>query len=226
MGRIQLFHATLDGARELEEGPFRDEKELQKLLERHLRDLLGIDYLDSQHFTGRQHRRFTDTLGLDGQQRPVVIEFKHGQGGGAISQGLDYLYWLEDHKGDFRDWCEKIWAQNGRAISTLRTRGYFALLESSNGKMSSMQRPILVKLNCFVSGVLASRPFSWIGYLVGKMCQNLCLRPSHPLNRSNFPKNQISASFRTGERSSQIQDYTNCLWIYANSCTQLEMMFW
>lgn len=85
MGRLQLFHATLDGARELEETPFRDEKELQNLFERHLRDLTGIDFLNSEHFTGRRHNRITDTLGLDDQQCPVVIEYKHGKGGAAIS---------------------------------------------------------------------------------------------------------------------------------------------
>ena len=101
MGGIQLFHATLDGARELEETPFRNEKELQSLVERHLCDLTGIDFLDSEHSTGSRHKRRADTLGLDGQQRPVVIEYKLGQGGAAISQGLDYLYWLGGSQGGF-----------------------------------------------------------------------------------------------------------------------------
>ena len=117
MSRIQLFHATLDGARELEETPFRNEKELQNLLERHLRDLTGIDFLDSEHSTGSRHKRRADTLGLDNKQRPVVIEYKLGQGGAAISQGLDYLYWLEDHKGDFRELVrEKLGNERSRNI--------------------------------------------------------------------------------------------------------------
>ena len=103
MSDIQIFHATLDGARELAETPFRDEKELQNLVERHLRDLTGIDLVATEHRTGSRHKRRADTLGLDGNQRPVVIEYKLGHGGGAISQGLDYLFWLEDHKGDFRE---------------------------------------------------------------------------------------------------------------------------
>ena len=109
MGKLQLFHATLDGARELKATPFRDEDELRILFDRYLSDLTGIDFLDSEHFTGRRHRRFTDTLGLDSKQRPVVIEYKHGQGGAAITQGLDYLDWLSDHKGDFRELVRKIW---------------------------------------------------------------------------------------------------------------------
>ncbi len=103
MGRVQIFHATLDGARELGETPFRNEKELQGLVETHLHNLTGIDFVATEHRTGSRHKRRADTLGLDSQQRPVVIEYKLGHGGAAISQGLDYLYWLEDHKGDFRE---------------------------------------------------------------------------------------------------------------------------
>lgn len=116
MGAIQLFHATLDGARELEETPFRNEKELQRLFDRHLHDLTGIAFVDSEHYTGSRHKRRADTLGLDDKQRPVVIEYKLGPGGAAISQGLDYLDWLKDHKGDFRELVRE-------ELGTERTRG-------------------------------------------------------------------------------------------------------
>ena len=103
MGAIQLFHATLDGARELELKRFQNEKELHRLFERHLHDLTDITFVASEHYTGSRHKRRADTLGLDDQKRPVVIEYKLRQGGAAISQGLDYLDWLKDHKGDFRE---------------------------------------------------------------------------------------------------------------------------
>lgn len=103
MGEVQIFHATQDGARELEETPFRSEKELQSLVERHLHNLTGIDFVATEHRTGSRHKRRADTLGIDSNQCPVVIEYKLGHGGAAISQGLDYLFWLEDHKGDFRE---------------------------------------------------------------------------------------------------------------------------
>ncbi|MDD9955488.1 MAG: hypothetical protein OXP68_04645 [Anaerolineaceae bacterium] len=103
MSEIQIFHATQDGARELEATPFRNEKELQGLFERHLRDLTGIDFVATEHRTGSRHKRRADTLGLDGKQRPVVIEYKLGHGGATISQGLDYLAWLMDHRGDYRE---------------------------------------------------------------------------------------------------------------------------
>ena len=123
MSNVQIFHATLDGARELEETPFRDEKELQNLVERHLHDLTGIDFVKSEHRTGSRHKRRADTLGLDSKQRPVVIEYKLGQGGAAISQGLDYLYWLEDHKGDFRELVrDSLGSERSRNIDFKDTR--------------------------------------------------------------------------------------------------------
>ncbi|MCY3944768.1 MAG: hypothetical protein OXF44_00605 [Anaerolineaceae bacterium] len=123
MSEIQIFHATLDGARELEATPFRNEKELQGLVERHLPDLTGIDFVATEHRTGSRHKRRADTLGLDSQQRPVVIEYKLGHGGPAISQGLDYLYWLEDHKGDFRELVRgSLGADRARNIDFKNTR--------------------------------------------------------------------------------------------------------
>ena len=117
MGAIQLFHATLDGARELKETPFQNEKVLKQLFDRHLHDLTGISSVDSEHYTGSRHKRRADTLGLDDKQRPVVIEYKLGQGGAAISQGLDYLDWLTDHKGDFRELVrEKLGSERTRNI--------------------------------------------------------------------------------------------------------------
>ncbi len=117
MGAIQLFHATLDGARELKVKRFQNEKELHRLFERHLHDLTDIAFVTSEHYTGGRHKRRADTLGIDDKQCPVVIEYKLGQGGAAISQGLDYLDWLMDHKGDFRELVrEKLGSERTRNI--------------------------------------------------------------------------------------------------------------
>ena len=49
---------------------------------------------------GRQGR--IDTLGLDRYGAPVVIEYKRRRSGNLISQGLFYLDWLDEHRGEFR----------------------------------------------------------------------------------------------------------------------------
>ncbi len=94
MGEIQLFHATLDGAREQEATPFRREKDLQGFIERHLLDLFGIDILDTEHSTGPHVKQRIDTLGIDNKGRPVVIEYKLRGDRNIINQGLRYLDWL------------------------------------------------------------------------------------------------------------------------------------
>lgn len=94
MGAIQLFHATLDGARELEETPFRLEKDLRDFIEKHLHDLFRIKFLATEFSTGRYDKQRIDTLGIDNKGRPVVIEYKLLGDKNIISQGLGYLDWL------------------------------------------------------------------------------------------------------------------------------------
>lgn len=94
MGAIQLFHATLDGARELEEKPFHREKDLQGFIEKHLSDLFGIDFLETEYSTGAHDKQRIDTLGIDNKGRPVVIEYKLRGDRNIINQGLGYLDWL------------------------------------------------------------------------------------------------------------------------------------
>ena len=52
------------------------EKSLQQLLERHLETFLGIRFLASEYSTGKKHARRIDTLGIDENNSPVIIEYK------------------------------------------------------------------------------------------------------------------------------------------------------
>ena len=104
MGDIRFFHEIYGNVHELPDGGgFRYERGLQEFFEKHLRTLTGVDFLDSEYSTGQRHSRRIDTLGIDGAGRPVVIEYKRRQDENVINQGLDYLAWLEDHQGEFRE---------------------------------------------------------------------------------------------------------------------------
>lgn len=78
---------------------FRNEKELQKLFEKNLTEIFGIRFLASEFTT--THGGRIDTLGLDEDGSPVIIEYKENEKDNVINQGLFYLDWLVDHKGDF-----------------------------------------------------------------------------------------------------------------------------
>lgn len=77
------------------------EKPLQTLIEKNLLELLGIRFLKTEHSTGKTHAGRIDTLGIDENDSPVIIEYKRFAGENVINQGLFYLNWLLDHRAEF-----------------------------------------------------------------------------------------------------------------------------
>lgn len=80
---------------------FKSERELQSLFEANLETLLGVRFIASEFTTGDRQRGRIDTLGLDQDGYPTIIEYKKTSKENVINQGLFYLDWLVDHKGDF-----------------------------------------------------------------------------------------------------------------------------
>lgn len=76
----------------------RLEKDVQKLFEGNLDEILNIHFLASEYSTNTGR---IDTLGLDNNGAPVIIEYKKSQNENVINQGLSYLKWLLDHKDAF-----------------------------------------------------------------------------------------------------------------------------
>jgi len=80
---------------------FSLEKELQRLCEANLPQLFGVRFIASEFSTGGRQPGRIDTLGLDQDGSPTITEYKRSQKDNVINQGLFYLDWLVDHKGDF-----------------------------------------------------------------------------------------------------------------------------
>jgi hypothetical protein len=87
---------------------FNKERDLQKLFESNLETLLGVRFIGSEFTTGDRQRGRIDSLGLDQGGYPTIIEFKRSSKENIINQGLFYLDWLVDHKGDFTLAAQKI----------------------------------------------------------------------------------------------------------------------
>jgi len=102
MSDIRLFRLQPEAVQELPGTSVAVEKSLQTLIERHLEALLGVRFLASEHSTGKNHRGRIDTLGIDENNRPVIIEYKRALNQNVINQGLYYLNWLMDHKADLK----------------------------------------------------------------------------------------------------------------------------
>ncbi|MED4590755.1 DUF5655 domain-containing protein [Priestia flexa] len=101
MGDLKLFRLNGDSVDELEGQSVAVEKSLQHILERHLETFLGVRFLASEHSTGKRHAGRIDTLGIDENNSPVIIEYKRSVNENVINQGLFYLDWLLDHKAEF-----------------------------------------------------------------------------------------------------------------------------
>ncbi|MDN4493070.1 DUF5655 domain-containing protein [Ureibacillus aquaedulcis] len=101
MGDVKLFRLNGESVDELEGKAVAIEKSLQQLFERHLETFLGVRFLASEYTTGKRHAGRIDTLGIDENNSPVIIEYKRSVNENVINQGLFYLDWLLDHKAEF-----------------------------------------------------------------------------------------------------------------------------
>ncbi|MEU9319586.1 DUF5655 domain-containing protein [Streptomyces sp. NPDC048295] len=109
MAELLLFRRDADGRDvELSGSTVALEVELQRRVEAGLEQMLGIRFVASEYATGPWHRGRIDTLGLDENGFPVVIEFKKGSDSGVLSQAVSYLSWLELARHEFEALVRKV----------------------------------------------------------------------------------------------------------------------
>lgn len=102
MSDIKLYSLHNETAQEIPGSAVTVEKSLQVLFERNLESLMGIRFLATEYSTGPKHGGRIDTLGIDENGSPVIIEYKRATNENVINQGLFYLDWLQDHRADFK----------------------------------------------------------------------------------------------------------------------------
>jgi predicted transport protein len=102
MSDIQLFRLSGGVAAELSSRAVAIEKQLQSLIEAQMPTFFGVRFLASEYATGKTHRGRIDSLGLDENGCPVIIEYKRHSNENVMSQGLFYLDWLLDHRAEFQ----------------------------------------------------------------------------------------------------------------------------
>jgi predicted transport protein len=123
MSDIQLFRLASGIARELPGRAAAVEKQLQNLIEAQMPTFLGVRFLASEYVTGKTHKGRIDSLGLDENGCPVIIEYKRHSNENVINQGLFYLDWLLDHRAEFQ-WLvmEKLGKEVAEQIDWAGTR--------------------------------------------------------------------------------------------------------
>lgn len=101
MSDIKLFRVGDEAVTELESRSVALEKSLQTLIEKHMEALLGVRFLATEYSTGKAYSGRLDSLGIDENGCPVIVEYKRRSDENVINQGLFYLDWLMDHKAEF-----------------------------------------------------------------------------------------------------------------------------
>ncbi len=102
MSDIKLFRFLHDSAEALASRTALVERELHDLMEKHMECFLGVRFVAHEYSTGKVHRGRIDSLGIDENNCPVIMEYKRQSNENVINQGLYYLDWLLDHQAEFK----------------------------------------------------------------------------------------------------------------------------
>ncbi len=136
------------------------EVELQRRVEASMEQMLGVRFLASEYPTGPWHRGRIDTLGLDENGSPVVIEFKKGSDSGVLSQAVSYLSWLDSAHHEFEALVRKVLgAEAAESINWRRPRMVCIAAGFSHHDRVAVQRlperVDLVRYRIFEGGLLS-----------------------------------------------------------------------
>lgn len=123
MNDLRIFRLNDNGVEELPTRFAAVEKDLQTLLEKNIEACLGIRFLASEYHTGRSLGGFIDSLGLDENFCPVIVEYKKRNNENIITQALFYLDWLLDHQAEFISLVrEKLGAETATSVDFFGAR--------------------------------------------------------------------------------------------------------
>lgn len=96
---MPIFRNTAGKLSKLGAIPLSKEKELQALIEENLKEVLDLQFLQTEYTTTFGGR--IDTLAVDSSGAPVIIEYKRNKNDNVINQALSYLKWLKSQKPGF-----------------------------------------------------------------------------------------------------------------------------
>ncbi|MFZ3262270.1 MAG: DUF5655 domain-containing protein [Thiobacillus sp.] len=96
---MPLFANNNDKLTMLNTLPAGKEKALQQLIENNLPEVLDMHFIASEYRTTSGGR--IDTLAVDCDGAPTIIEFKRSKNDNVINQALSYLKWLKAQRPEF-----------------------------------------------------------------------------------------------------------------------------
>ncbi|MGW3185729.1 DUF5655 domain-containing protein [Kitasatospora sp. NPDC001119] len=157
---LRIFRTDGDRAEEIAGSTVALERHLQSFIERNMAAMLGVRFLDTEVSTGPVHGGRIDSLGLDEDGSPVVIEYKRSRDENVISQGLFYLSWLRDHRHSFESLVtQKLGPGIAESVDWTSPRIICVAAEFSRYDQHAVReidrRIDLVRYRCFGDGLLS-----------------------------------------------------------------------
>jgi predicted transport protein len=158
---LRVFRLDADGRDvELRGSTVALECELQGRVEASMEAMLSIRFLASEYPTGPWHRGRVDSLGLDENNTPVVIEYKKGSDHGVLSQAVSYLSWLRSARHEFEALVkERLGAEVAEAIDWRNPRMVCIAADFSHHDRVAVhdlgKRIDLVRYRVFEDGLLS-----------------------------------------------------------------------
>ena len=96
---MSLYKIQNQSLKAVKHKPFKLEKEMQKLIEANLTEIMGLKFVDSE-FTIKNKR--IDTLAFNEEIKSfVIIEYKRDKNASVVDQGFAYLNLMLNNKSDF-----------------------------------------------------------------------------------------------------------------------------
>lgn len=111
---MAIFELISNGVKQVKENPFKLEKDIQKLVEKNLPALLGLNFVRSEFsIPGSVKQLRIDTLAFDSPNNSfVIIEYKLDKNFSVVDQGYAYLSAMLNNKADFileyNECCNKV----------------------------------------------------------------------------------------------------------------------
>lgn len=114
---MPLYSINKNKLTKLSSNTVKLEKDLQSLLEANLETVLEVKFLATEYVAGNGR---IDTLGIDNDGAPVIIEYKKSSHNSVIPQTMSYARWVKTHPLEFKELCKNKGINSEVCVDNLR----------------------------------------------------------------------------------------------------------
>ena len=187
------------------------EKKIQNIIEKNLKQIFQMDFLETEwtiKLDNNEGLGRMDTIAIDQDNCPVIIEYKLDKNKTILGQGLYYLNWLKNHTGNFYELVSKKLGKE-KADS----------IDWSNPKLYLISREFNKYDVYAINEITGNNDVYLISYEYYENPEILSIEFLNNFSKNNALKTQKDDNFKTNKKDSSI---TNTLTAFENDYNNLE----